>query len=153
MLFGVGCPFFCHVGACAVAFSVWLCMLLDALLAWSVCACVRARALLLRVSCFLLCLWAQQRLVCCLCVVFVFVCHTACNYMGGEAWTDAMQWSGQAAFNATQLHNWYVRVRCGSAQPCCVSCCFSCLRLHARRVLSAPSLLFLRCVFASLATR
>ena len=31
-----------------------------------------------------------------------------CNWRGGEAWTNAVEWSGQADFNATPYKEWTV---------------------------------------------
>lgn len=31
-----------------------------------------------------------------------------CNWLGQVAWTNALEWSGQANFNAAELHPWTV---------------------------------------------
>jgi len=31
-----------------------------------------------------------------------------CNWRGGEAWTNAVEWTGKAEFNSAQYHDWLV---------------------------------------------
>lgn len=38
----------------------------------------------------------------------VSVIDFICNYMGGDAWTKALKWSGQQAFDKLNVTNWNV---------------------------------------------